>query len=121
MKGNNFLTFVLSGLIILLISCNPSEKATTPEDVGLSSDTLELASEKMQEYIDSGWLAGISTMIIKNGVIVSKEYFGYADVEEQKPIEDNTIFRMFSMTKPITAAALMTLYDEGKFKLEPWL
>jgi CubicO group peptidase (beta-lactamase class C family) len=118
MKGNNFLTFVLSGLIILIISCNPSVNVTTPEDVGLSSDSLELASKKMQEYIDSGRLAGISTLIIKNGVQVQLENFGYSDIENQKPIEDNTIYRMFSMTKPITAAALMTLYDEGKFKLD---
>ena len=118
MKGINFLKFALSGLIILLISCNPSVTVTTPEDVGLSSDSLELASKKMQEYIDSGRLAGISTLIIKDGVQVQQENFGFADIENQKPIEYNTIYRMFSMTKPITAAALMTLYDEGKFKLD---
>jgi CubicO group peptidase (beta-lactamase class C family) len=118
MKRINFLKYTLAGLIILLIACNPSVNVTTPEDVGLSSDSLELASEKMQEYVDNGKWAGISTMIIKNGVILSKEYFGYADIEQQKPIEENTIYRMFSMSKPITAAALMTLYDEGKFKLD---
>ena len=112
------LKFALLGLIILLISCNPSVNVITPEDVGLSNDTLELASKKMQEYIDSGRLAGISTLIIKDGVQVHQKNFGFSDIEKQKPIEDNTIYRMFSMSKPITTAALMTLYDEGKFKLD---
>jgi CubicO group peptidase (beta-lactamase class C family) len=112
------LQFAILGTIILLISCSPSGNVNTPEDAGLSGDALELASEKMQEYIDSGRLAGISTLIIRNGVQVHQENLGFADIENQKPIEENTIYRMFSMSKPITAAALMTLYDEGKFRLD---
>lgn len=72
----------------------------------------------MQEYIDSGKYAGISTLIMKDDKIVHKEYFGYLDLKNKKPIQENTIVRIFSMTKPITVVALMTLYDEGKFKLD---
>src|SRR5690606_33116703 len=57
-------------------------------------------------------------LIYKDGKTVYRENFGYADLDAQKPMEDNTIFRIFSMTKPITAVALMTLYDEGKFELD---
>ncbi len=111
-----FFFFILS--FFLLNSCSESSKTVTPESVGLSSDTLKLAEQKMQEYIDLGKLSGISTMVIKNGKTVERANFGFADIENQKPIEDNTISRIFSMTKPITAVALMTLYDEGKFQLD---
>ena len=47
-----------------------------------------------------------------------REDFGYSGLNEKKPMNDSTIFRMFSMTKPVTAVALMTLFDEGKFQLD---
>jgi len=118
MKKYNRMKSLLFAFLVLLVSCNQNIKTVSPEKVGLSSDTLELASEKMQSFIDQGKLAGISTMVIKNGVIVQREKFGYADLENLEPIEENTIFCIFSMTKPVTAVALMTLYDEGKFELD---
>ncbi len=72
----------------------------------------------MQEYIDSSRWAGISALVMKDDKIVYREHFGYANIEEEIPLEDNNIFRIFSMTKPVTAVALMTLYDEGKFQLD---
>lgn len=118
MNRNNITKIFLFGILVFLMSCNQGNNIATPESVGLSSDTLELANLKMQEYIDSGKMAGISTMILKNGKIIQNEFFGFADLENQKPIEENTIVRIFSMTKPITAVALMTLFDEGKFNLD---
>ena len=116
---NHFKLFIpLVALLVLIASCGQGSLTTTPEKVGLSSDTLALASQKMQEYIDKGQLAGIATLVMKDNKIVHREYFGYADIEEQKPVEENSIFRIFSMTKPITAVALMTLFDEGKFELD---
>ncbi len=106
------------GFLILLVSCNQNFKIVAPKSVGLASDKLEIAENKMQEYIDDGKLAGISTLVMKNGKIVQRANFGFADIQNQKSIEDNTIFRIFSMTKPVTAVALMTLYDEGKFQLD---
>jgi len=111
------MTAVLA-VLVLLASCDQNRGTITPEKVGLSSDTLELAVLKMQEYVDSGKLAGIATLIMKNGKMVHQERYGFADIENQKPIEEGTIFRIFSMTKPITAVALMTLYDQGKFQLD---
>lgn len=119
MKIYKTVQLVLLGLIITLSSCKlNSFNTSTPESVGLSSDKLKVAESKMQEYIDNGKLAGISTLVMKDGKVVQRANFGFADFETQKPIEDNTIFRIFSMTKPVTAVALMTLYDEGKFKLD---
>ena len=119
MKIYKTVQLVLLGLIVIVTACkqNPSDVAT-PESVGLSSDTLKIAESKMQEYVDNGKLAGISTLVIKDGKVVQRANFGFADIKTKSPIESNTIFRIFSMTKPITAVALMTLYDEGKFNLD---
>ena len=118
MKKHYKLLIPFATLLILLASCGQTTLSSTPEKVGLSSDTLELASQKMQEYIDQGKLAGIATLVMKDGKIVHRERFGFANIEEQKPFEENSIVRIFSMTKPVTAVALMTLYDEGKFELD---
>lgn len=105
---------ILMSMVLIQFSCSQSSKNTDLN--GLSADTLKLASEKMQDYIDSSKLAGISALIYKDGETVYRENFGHA--AENKPMDDQTIFRIFSMTKPVTAAALMTLYDDGKFSLD---
>jgi len=107
---------ILVSAVLIQFSCSQTNKNN--ELSGLSADTLQLATEKLQEYIDSSKFAGISALIYKDGETVYRKNFGYADLESEKPMDDNTIFRIFSMTKPITAAALMTLYDEGKFVLD---
>ena len=84
----------------------------------MSSDTLSLASERMQSYIDQGKLAGIAVRTIKDGFVVQDERFGYSDIENEIPVEENTIYRIFSMSKPVTTVALMTLYDNGLFELD---
>lgn len=118
MKKFNSISLVLLSVIVFFSACSQNNKVTSPESVGISSDTLLLADKKLQEYIDEGKLAGISTMVVKNGVVVQNEYYGYADLESKKPVDEHTLFRIFSMTKPVTSVALMTLYDEGKFKLD---
>ncbi len=109
---------VIGLMCIFLLQVSCVNKSVTPDSVGLSGDTLRLATKKMQEYIDNGKLAGISVLVNKNAETVYRENFGYADMNEKKPMSDSTIFRIFSMTKPITAVALMTLFDEGKFQLD---
>jgi CubicO group peptidase (beta-lactamase class C family) len=109
---------VLSLMFIVLLQVSCLNKSVTPDSVGLSGDTLRLSTKKMQEYIDNGKLAGISVLVHKNGETVYRGNFGYANLNEKKPMSDSTIFRVFSMTKPITAVALMTLFDEGKFQLD---
>jgi len=108
----------LLALLILGVSCLSEKEVTTPESVGLSSDTLQLANVKMQTYIDSSKLAGIYTLVFKNGKKVQNTNYGFAEVKAQIPYNNKSIVRIFSMTKPITAVALMTLYEEGKFELD---
>jgi len=116
MKRTIFPLIGLLCIILSLVSC--VNKSVTADSVGLSGDTLLLSTKKMQEYIDNNKLAGISVLIHKNGETVYHENFGYANLNEKKPMSDSTIFRVFSMTKPITAVALMTLFDDGKFQLD---
>ncbi len=108
----------LALVFCFLLSCNQSGKRNTQVTNGFSKDTLELAASTVKKYVDEGKLAGISVMVIKDGTTVLAEQYGYADLEEQKPVDEQTIFRAFSMTKPITTVALMILYDEGKFQLD---
>jgi CubicO group peptidase (beta-lactamase class C family) len=117
-KKQFLLMLPLSALLILLASCGQNSMYTSPEKVGLSSDTLALAGQKMQEFIEAGKWAGISTLIMKDDKIVDRTQYGFANIETELPVAENTIVRIFSMTKPITAVALMTLFEEGKFELD---
>ncbi|MCZ6679929.1 MAG: serine hydrolase [Candidatus Poribacteria bacterium] len=90
----------------------------TPEDVGLSSTRLQRISPVMQRYVDDGKLAGVMTMVARRGKVVHFEKFGMMDIEGNKPMEFDTIFRIYSMTKPITSVAIMMLYEEGHFQLD---
>ena len=89
----------------------------TPEDVGLSSERLDRIKPIMQGYIDDGTTGGILTMIARRGKIVHFEMVGKRDIVNDKPIPENTIFRIYSMSKPITSVALMMLYEQGHFQL----
>ncbi len=91
--------------------------SVAPEAVGMSSERLERLNEAMQELVDEGKLAGITTMISRHGKVAHFETFGSQNLAEGKPMAKDTIFRIYSMSKPITGVALMTLYEEGKFKL----
>jgi CubicO group peptidase (beta-lactamase class C family) len=112
-----FLT-LFTAILVAQVSCTKTTKQVTGDVAGISGDSIAAALDLMQQYVDNEKLAGISVMVIRNNETAVRKNFGYADKPNSKPIEDNTIFRVFSMTKPITAVALMTLYDEGKFKLD---
>lgn len=89
----------------------------SPEEVGMSAVRLERMSAKMHEYVDQGKLAGITVVIARHGNIAYSENFGMRDREAGMPIESDTIFRIASMSKPITSTAVMMLYEEGLFQL----
>ena len=89
-----------------------------PEEVGVSAEHLEHIRPVMQGYVDDGRIAGILTVVARRGKIVHFETVGMRDVENNKPIEADTIFRIHSMSKPITSVAVMMLYEEGHFQLD---
>ena len=89
-----------------------------PETVGVSTERLERIRPVMQGYVDDGRMAGILTVVARRGKIVHFETVGMRDVENKKPIEADTIFRIHSMSKPITSVAVMMLYEAGHFQLD---
>ena len=88
-----------------------------PETVGMDSARLGRITQAMQGYVDEGLLAGVVTMAARDNKIVHFESVGYRDLEAQAPMSNDAIFRIYSMSKPVTGVALMILYEEGKFRL----
>ena len=83
---------ILMTLMLFTISCKQSDKPLSPEELGMSSDTLAFAADRMQSYIDDGNLAGIAVRTIKDGYVVQDKRFGYVDIENEDPIAVNIIF-----------------------------
>lgn len=90
----------------------------SPESVGFSSQRLSRVNKMMQGYIDDGKLASGLTMLARHGETFHFEPYGVLDLESGTPVERDTLFRIYSMTKPITSAAVMMLYEEGYFSLD---
>jgi len=85
-----------------------------PESLGMSTEKLEAIKANLQPLIDEHKVPGFVTVVARKGKIVHFEAFGSMDVERKKDMRPDTIFRMYSMTKPITGAAVMILVQEGK-------
>ena len=88
-----------------------------PETVGVSAERLERIRPMLQDYVDKENLPGFLTVIARRGKIVHFETVGMRDIENKKPVASDTIFRIYSMSKPITSVAVMILYEEGHFQL----
>jgi CubicO group peptidase (beta-lactamase class C family) len=89
----------------------------SPGEVGFSAERLKRINIGMQRYIDQKLIAGIVTLVARRGKVVHFERFGMQDIEAHKPMQLDTVFRIYSMTKPITSVALMMLYEHGLFHL----
>ncbi|MBN1579597.1 MAG: beta-lactamase family protein [Anaerolineae bacterium] len=89
----------------------------SPSSVGLSPERLKRVDRTMERYVQEGKLSGILNLVARRGQVAHLEKRGWMDVEAQKPIEFDTLFRIYSMTKPITSVAVMILYEEGHFFL----
>ena len=103
-------------IIIFIYSCGT--KIFNPKFVGLSKDSLKIATQNLHKYVDEGTLPGTFVRIIKNGKVVYNDKYGFVDIAKKKPVKNNSLYRIFSMTKPITAVAIMVLYDQGKLSLD---
>ena len=89
----------------------------TPESLGLSSERLERIGEVFQGYVDEGRIAGAVGMVLRDGKVAYVDEWGMRDIDTADPLEDDDIFRIFSMSKPITSVAVMMLWEEGHFFL----
>ena len=90
----------------------------SPEDVGLSTSRLARISGWMRRWVDSGRLPGLLVAVVRDDRLVWFETCGFRDVEQARPVEPDTIYRIYSMTKPITTVAALMLYEEGRFQLD---
>ena len=107
------LLFSLAALSLTAASL-PTAK---PEDVGMSSERLQRIQEMIQRRIAAGEMTGASAVVVRKGKVVYQTYQGVMDSETKKPVTADTMFRIASMTKPVTSAAIMMMIEEGKVRL----
>src|SRR5579885_758108 len=88
-----------------------------PESVGISSERLSRLDAAMKQFVDEKHVAGLVTLVERHGKIVHFNAVGQLDVRKPDPIQKDSIFRIYSMSKPITGVAMMMLYEEGKWQL----
>jgi len=106
-------------LFLLAIAAAAQDYPTAkPESVGLSAERLDRISKAVQRSIDDKRIAGAVTVVMRRGQVAWIKAQGMQDREAGKPMRTDSIFRICSMSKPISSAAVMILYEEGKFLLE---
>jgi len=110
-------TFVLA-VAAIGVAAAQELPAAKPESAGLSSERLERITTRVQQAIDQKRIAGAVTLVARHGKVVYFKSQGSLDREASKPMRNDSIFRICSMTKPITSVAVMMLYEDGKFMLE---
>lgn len=111
---------VLSGIVYynqsLAVSAAPI--ASNPASMaGMSPERLARITPFFQKQVDDGKIAGAQMLVARRGELVHFSSVGFQDTEKGTPLDEATLFRIYSMTKPITAVAMMMLYEEGKFQL----
>jgi len=108
----------LNAILAVSIARAAEIPTVAPEKEGFSTERLARLNAKMHGYVDQGSTAGVITLIARHGKIVHFDVYGKADIEAGTPMKADSLFRMYSMTKPVTSTALLMLYEEGKFQLD---
>ena len=111
------LVLVLAVMLVVAPASAKEMSSTKPERQGFSSERLEKLTQLMNAKVEDGTMVGGMGVIARNGKIIYSQTYGQADREAGKAMTDDAIYRIYSMTKPITGVALMMLYEEGKFRL----
>jgi CubicO group peptidase (beta-lactamase class C family) len=116
---------MLRWCLVLLLAANASVTllaaqelpAGDPAKLGFSPERLARIGRVFQEHVDAGRLAGAQGLVLRQGQVAFQQSWGYRDLEMRDPLENDDIFRICSMTKPITSVAVMMLWEEGRFTL----
>jgi len=106
---------ILSSVMLPLAAA--SQPLAKPEDAGLASERLQRIHEAIMRRVEAGDISGAVTLVARRGRLVHFEAHGLMDIEAKKPMMKDALFRLASSTKPITAAAILILMEEGKLKL----
>jgi len=91
---------------------------TSPESVGLCAVRLTRIAAHFNRYVDAGRIPGYLVIVARRGQVAYLHRYGARDIESGRPVEEDTIFRIYSMTKPITSVAVMMLYERGLLQLD---
>jgi CubicO group peptidase (beta-lactamase class C family) len=91
--------------------------AGKPEEAGMSAERLHRIHDAIQRHIDAGEISGAVTLVARRGRLVHLEAHGLMDIESKRPMQTDAIFRIASMSKPITGVAVMMMLEEGKLRL----
>jgi len=84
---------------------------------GFSQDRLNRLNNRMHQFVDNGQLSAVQTAIMRNGELVHFDTYGKSDIESETALSDDSMWRIYSMTKPIVSVGLMMLYEQGLFNL----
>ena len=104
-------------LAFLSMSIYPQVQKSSPSEVGMSSIYLNKASQRLQQHIDEGDIAGVTAAVSRDGKLIYFESLGLMDIALDKPMRTDALFRTYSMTRQITTIAALILYDQGKFEM----
>ena len=111
-----YLTVIFLGLLCSRAVIAQLTTVVAAENADMSSNALEAATNRLQQHIDDGDIAGVVAAVSRDGRIVYFEALGYLDLEKAIPMPANALFRTYSMTRQITSAAVLMLYEQGKFQ-----
>ena len=100
--------------VFLFLGLSISANSYEANQAGVSKERLDRIVPMLQENIRAGRFPGFITAVARKGKVVHFETVGYSDVEKQIPLQKDSLFRIYSMSKPITGVALMILLEEGK-------
>ena len=114
--GKTATVFVL--LLTLLLSTSAAETPRVKaDDVGISTERLQRIHQLMQRHIDAGSFSGAVTLVARHGKVAHLEAHGLMDIETNKPMRTDAMFRIMSMTKPVVGVAVLMMVEEGKVRL----
>jgi CubicO group peptidase (beta-lactamase class C family) len=91
------------------------EPTADPAALGFDPARLARLDAHFARYVDDGWLAGWQIVVTRHGEVAHASTYGQRDLEASAPVEPDTLWRIYSMTKPVTSVAAMMLWEEGRF------
>ncbi|MFT4814565.1 MAG: CubicO group peptidase (beta-lactamase class C family) [Pseudohongiellaceae bacterium] len=118
MTNRLWMRFFLISLLFCQVQFSNAAEVVSAESVGMSSSALLEATSRLQQHIDEGELAGVVAAVARDGKLVYFESLGKLDLESGKPMPDDALFRIYSMAREVTSAAVLKLFEEGKFQLD---
>ena len=118
MSDRPWMSFFLFSLLSCYIQFTNATEIVPAESVGMSSSALLDATSRLQQHIDDGELAGVVAAVARDGKLVYFESLGKLNIGTGKSMQDDALFRIYSMTREVTSVAVLKLYEDGKFQLD---